>query len=104
MIARLWRGWTTPENSDEYEKLLHDEILPKIQAIEGYKGSMIMNRELESGEVEFAAMTFWSSLDVIKNFVGEDIGRANMPEEAAKLLSRWDERVVHYEMLSNHKA
>jgi len=108
MIARYWRGWTTPENADIYEKLLHEKILPKIQAIEGYKGAMVMNRELDSGggapsEIEFATMTYWSSLDVIQNFVGEDIGRANIPDEAAKLMKRWDERVVHYEMLSNHK-
>ena len=104
MITRYWRGWTTPENAPVYEKLLLEEIMPKIHAIEGYKGSQIMSRELESGEVEFATITFWSSLDVITNFVGDDIERANIPAEAAQLMTRWDERVVHYEMIANHKG
>ena len=104
MISRIWRGWTTPENAERYEKLLTEGIMPKIQAIEGYKGSQIMSRKLDSGEIEFATITFWSSLDVLTNFVGEDIERANIPEEAAKLMTRWDERVVHYEMIANHKG
>jgi hypothetical protein len=31
MIARLWRGWTTPENADTYEKLLKGEIFTRIK-------------------------------------------------------------------------
>jgi hypothetical protein len=32
MIARLWHGWTTPENADVYENLLKTEIFPGIAA------------------------------------------------------------------------
>jgi hypothetical protein len=28
MIARLWRGWTAPENADAYERLLLSKVEP----------------------------------------------------------------------------
>jgi hypothetical protein len=35
MIARLWKGWTTPENADTYEKLLRETVLPGLRQIAG---------------------------------------------------------------------
>ena len=32
MIARHWRGWTTPDNADAYELFLKPEVLPKVAA------------------------------------------------------------------------
>jgi len=31
-IKRVWHGWTIPENADKYQKLLHDEVFPGIEA------------------------------------------------------------------------
>jgi hypothetical protein len=28
MIARIWHGWTKPENAKAYEDMLRDEISP----------------------------------------------------------------------------
>ena len=28
MICRLWRGWTTPENADAYERIVRTEVIP----------------------------------------------------------------------------
>ena len=32
MIARIWRGWTTPANADAYQQLVSQEVLPSIAA------------------------------------------------------------------------
>jgi hypothetical protein len=42
MIARLWRGWTTRENADAYERLLRERVLPGLQGIDGYRGGYIL--------------------------------------------------------------
>ena len=36
---RIWHGWTTLENADTYQQLLHDEIFPGMEAknIPGYQ-------------------------------------------------------------------
>ena len=31
MIVRIWHGWTTPGNADQYEALLEEEIFTGIQ-------------------------------------------------------------------------
>lgn len=40
MISRIWHGWTSLKNADEYESLLRKEIFTWIsnQNISGYKG------------------------------------------------------------------
>jgi len=45
MIARLWRGWTTFEHADAYEKLLREQVLPGLKLIEGYRGGYILRQE-----------------------------------------------------------
>lgn len=32
MFGRIWHGWTKPENADNYERLLKEEIFPGIAA------------------------------------------------------------------------
>ena len=32
MIARVWHGWTSPENADRYEALIRSTIFPGIRA------------------------------------------------------------------------
>ena len=57
MIARIWHGWTTPQNADKYEALLKEEIFVGIQArhIRGFKGIRLLRREVNDG-VEFITM------------------------------------------------
>ena len=51
------------------------------------------------GEVEFSTMMLFDSIDNIRAFTGEDYATAHVPAEARAVLSRFDERSPHYEML-----
>src|SRR6266498_5152955 len=46
MIARIWHGWTTPQNANAYEQLLRHEIFVSIsnKDIKGYKGIELLKR------------------------------------------------------------
>ena len=63
MIARLWYGWTTPQNADAYETLLKTEIFPGILArkIAGFRRIELL-RAPAGEEVEFATV-MWFELD-----------------------------------------
>jgi antibiotic biosynthesis monooxygenase (ABM) superfamily enzyme len=100
MISRIWHGWTTPQNADAYEALLKAEVLPGIQGkrIPGYRGIDFMRRKLER-EVEFVTVMWFDSYDAIRAFAGEDCEKAVVPPEARKLLSRFDDRSQHYDVL-----
>lgn len=97
MIGRFWRGWTTRENADAYETLLRTKVLPGIHRVDGYRGAYLMRRDVKEG-VEFATLTFFESMDAVRAFAGEDYEVAVVPAEARRLLSRFDERSVHYEV------
>lgn len=98
MIARIWHGWTAPDNADTYEKLLRTDILPGIagRQIPGYRGAHLLRREL-AGEVEFITMLWFESLDAVRAFVGEDHEVAYVPPQAQEVLARFDARSQHYE-------
>ena len=100
MISRIWHGWTTIKNADAYEALLKAEVLPGIQGrrIPGYRGIDFMRRNLER-EVEFVTVMWFDSYDAIRDFAGEDYEKAVVPPEARKLLSRFDDRSQHYDVL-----
>ncbi len=100
MIKRLWHGWTEPKNASAYEKLLNDFVFPSIEAkkIKNYNKIELLRFDHED-EVEFVTIMTFASLDDVIAFQGEDYTACYVPEEAQKILNRWDERSVHYELL-----
>lgn len=104
MIARWWRGWAaTSEDADAYEQLLRGTIFPWVRGHEGQRGAYLFRRELEEG-AEFATLTLWDSLDAVRAFAGEDLETAVVPDAARAVLSRWDERSSHYEVIEGPDA
>jgi heme-degrading monooxygenase HmoA len=96
MISRVWRGWTSAENADAYQKLLREEILPGIHRVPGFKGAQVSRRDLKN-EVEFLVITRFDSFEAVKGFAGEDYEVPVIEPEARKLLARFDARAAHYE-------
>lgn len=97
MIARLWKGWTTPENADAYERLLQETVLPGLRQIDGYRGGYVM-RQNGSEEVEFAVLNLFDSLDAVRAFAGPDYTIAQFEPEARRLLSKVEPIARHYEV------
>jgi heme-degrading monooxygenase HmoA len=98
VIARVWHGWTSRANADAYEAMLRSTILPGIHRVPGYRGAQLLRRDA-GGEVEFVTITLFESLDAVRAFAGEDYTLAVIHPEARALLTRYDERSVHYELV-----
>ena len=45
-------------------------------------------------------MTYFESIDAVRAFAGEDYEAAVVPREARELLTRFDDRSRHYEVLA----
>lgn len=97
MIARMWHGWTKPENADAYENLLRNEMFPRMRRIEGFEGAYLLRRA-SGDEVEFVTITHFTSLDAVRRFAGDAYETAVIHPQAAGLLSRHDPESVHYEI------
>jgi hypothetical protein len=104
MICRLWRGWTTPENADAYDRIVRNEVIPGIEArrIPGFRHIDLMKRDL-GDEVEFQTLMWFDSLDAIRAFMGEDYNVSHVPATARAVLSRFDERAAHYEVIDRRE-
>jgi hypothetical protein len=100
LICRLWRGWATPENAGAYESVVRSEVIPSIEsrAIPGFRHIDLMRRDL-ADEVEFQTLMWFDSLDAIKSFMGDDFSASHVPLPARAVLSRFDERAVHFDVI-----
>ena len=98
MIARLWHGWTAPENADAYEEFLRTKMFPSIHRVPGYLGADLLRRD-DGQEIAFVTITRFESLDAVRAFAGENYERAVVEPEARALLSRFDDRSEHYEIV-----
>ena len=101
-IKRIWHGWTTPGNADQYQALLHQEVFPGIEAkkIPGYRGIELLRRDLPH-EVEFITIMTFESLESVIEFQGEDYEKAYVPDAAQKVLKHWDPVSVHYDLVES---
>jgi heme-degrading monooxygenase HmoA len=95
VITRMWRGWTTEANADAYEHFLRSELFPEVAKLPGFLGARILRRPVE-GEEEFVTLTMFESLDAVRAFAGEDYETPVIEPEAQRLLSRYEDRAVHY--------
>ena len=104
MICRLWRGWTSPENADAYERIVRTEVIPAIEArkIPGFQHIDLMKRDLD-GEIEFQTCMWFDSLDSIKAFMGEDYSVSHVPPEARAVLNSFDDRAAHFEVIDRRE-
>jgi len=98
MIVRIWRGQAPlGAKADAYHAHVTGTVFPQLKALAGHQDAWLLRREV-NGEVEFLAMTFWDSLDAIRSFASEDIGRAIVEPEARAVLSDFDDFARHYEV------
>jgi hypothetical protein len=99
MIARLWYAWTSPASADDYERFLRDDIFPAMRG-RGYRGlhGLDLLRRPEGDEVEFVTVLWFGSIDDVREFAGEEYERAVVADEDRALLSRFSDRVQHYDV------
>jgi len=103
MIARIWHGWTKPEDAKAYEKLLCAEIFPSIAArkIEGYRGAELFVRE-NGNEVEFVTLLRFDSMDAVEEFAGPEASKPVIFPKAKALIARM-EHARHYHVAIDNK-
>jgi hypothetical protein len=72
---------------------------PSPTACPAFRGGYVLRRD-PGGEEEFLVMTLFESLDAARAFAGEDYEVPVIEPEAARLLSRGDERAEHCEAVT----
>jgi heme-degrading monooxygenase HmoA len=102
MIARVWHGSTKPEHADAYESHLKPELLPGLSQKKGFRGSYLLRRAV-GDETEFITIILWDSVDDVRAIAGRDYEKAVIPEDRLPLLSRYDARASHYDVVTTNE-
>jgi heme-degrading monooxygenase HmoA len=95
VITRLWRGWTTEANADAYERFLRTDLFPEVAKLPGFLEARVLRRRLDDEE-EFVTLVTFASLDAVRTFAGDDYETPVIEPEAQRLLSRYEDRALHY--------
>jgi hypothetical protein len=99
MIARIWRGWAPPPTAGDYQRHYESEVSEHLHTVSGFCGARLLRRE-DGQEVMFTSITFFTGLDAVRGFAGEDYELAIVEEAAAQPLDRLDARVSHHEVVA----
>ena len=95
MIARIWRGWTRPEDTKAYAEYILATGIAEYEATPGNRGAYLISRP-DSNRTEFRTVSFWDNHDAVVAFAGEDIDRAVFyPEDDLYLIER-ETTVKHF--------
>jgi len=97
MIARVWRGWAPRDTAADYQRHYESEVKDHLRAVSGFRGARLLRRD-DDQEVMFTSITFFASLDAVRDFAGDDYELAVVEEAARRALSGWGERVTHHEV------
>ena len=102
-IVRAWSARTSEDYWPRYREHFTKNVLRELRAVSGYLGTSLSVRQVDE-HCEILVETYWRSLDAVRAFAGSDLERAVVASEAAKVLTDYDRRVKHYEIVLLDRA
>jgi heme-degrading monooxygenase HmoA len=99
MIARIWRGSTSPEDADAYLLYLRSTGISAYEKTPGNEGVFVF-RSIADGKAHFLLISLWVTLESIRAFAGDDIDHAVFYPEDERYLIDGEDRVRHFELVS----
>jgi heme-degrading monooxygenase HmoA len=102
MIVRSWSARLEARRVAAYLAHLERSVKPGLASLPGFLGITVMSRGVSDtgdGMREVVVQTRWTSLDAVRAFAGDDISAAVVEPAAAALLTDYDRRVLHYEVI-----
>jgi heme-degrading monooxygenase HmoA len=99
MIARIWHGKTAASQMEAYSEFLTRMAIPDYRSTQGFQGLTFLRR-VEGDEAHFDLITYWESMNAIRNFAGEDPDKAKYYPEDKTFLLEFEENVRHFEVFA----
>ena len=98
-IARIWRGRTSRERADEYERYNYEVgIKPLIKKALGVQTF----REDRENETEFMTISYWESVEAMGKFTGGDPKKVHHLERDKEFLIELPKEVQILRLLKSH--
>ena len=98
MVVRSWDGSTTQDNADKYVRHITESVIPELESLKGFVGIYVLKCPTVGG-YDFRVLTMWDSMESVHAFAGEDAEKAVVAAEARTVLSAFDDKVSHYDVV-----
>ncbi len=95
MIVRIWHGRVPHEKAASYRDFLSERAIPDYRGVPGNLGVFVLERPAADA-VHFVTLTYWTNLEAIHAFAGEDVLKAKYYPEDKDYLLEFEPEVVHY--------
>jgi heme-degrading monooxygenase HmoA len=100
LIARIWRGQTFASVADEYSRYLYERGVCEIAKIPGNCGVQMLRR-VHDDVAEFQVLSYWSSIEAIKRFAGDNYELVHHLPDDPKYMVGSQPSVQHFEVVVN---
>jgi len=100
MIARIWHGRTRINHYEEYTEFMKSVAIPDYKQTKGFI-KLTFLRRVDKDIAHFKLVTYWESIDVIKNFAGEDYETAKYYPKDKDFLIEFEKKVKHFEVFAD---
>lgn len=98
MVVRMWHGRVPSSKAAAYREFLNRRAIPDYRSVPGNISVHVLERA--DGDVtHFVTMTFWTGMDAVRAFAGDDVEVAKYYPDDADFLLEYEPRVVHYEVV-----
>jgi hypothetical protein len=101
MIARIWRGWVATGRVGDYVAYIEETGIAEYRQTPGNLGAQMLTRDLGDGRTEVLTLSWWTSLESIRSFAGDDIDVAKFYAEDDEFLVDRETTVTHYQVPSS---
>ena len=95
MIFRKWRGRILTQDRADYVAYIVDTGLSDYGNTPGNLGYQMITRDLGDGTTEVATMSWWTTMDAIRGFAGDQPELARYYPEDDRFLVERPELVEH---------
>ncbi|MDM7989070.1 hypothetical protein [Arthrobacter sp. zg-Y877] len=96
--VRTWRGVVRSPDLEAYVEYVQRTGINEYRATAGNLGAWILTRSLDEDRSEIVTVSLWVSLEAIRAFAGDDVGRAVFYPEDDRFLLERDHTVSHYSL------
>ena len=98
MMVRTWRARAPLSKPDDYVRHFRTSVVADLGSVDGFLGATL-SRQVRPDTIEFLVISRWRSLDAVRAFAGDNVGRAVVEPGAVAALAGYDEFVEHYEVV-----
>lgn len=99
IVLRRWRSRMRTGDREAYRGYIGDTGVADYRATPGNLGCQMLMRDLGDGHTEVTTLSWWTSIEAIKGFAGEDFERSRYYPEDDRFLVEKPDFVEHHSVV-----